>query len=400
MMRASHGLVLAVIGLLVIATVMVNSASLSLNGAEQTTLAGVVLSKHSAYALLAIAALAVGMLVPVDRLLTVTSWRSPLVWIAGLMVVSLVLVYVPGIGREANGAKRWITLGPIGLQPSEIAKWVMPLLVAWYAVSSREHLREFRKGFLYPLLAVSAVCGLIAISDLGTAVLIELVAVAMLLAAGARWQYVAALAPVGLLAVVALVLTSPYRLNRILAYLNPYADSQGIGYHIIQSMDAINGGGIAGRGLGNSVQKFGYLPEGTTDFIYSIVSEELGLLGAGVIVALYVALVLCGASIVTARARGNGAPLLSNGSQLLGLGIVFTVGLQALINIAVVTGLAPTKGIALPLMSRGGTGWILTGLSLGLLVAMERAADRKRREHGAAEPLEVRTHSVRDPVPA
>jgi cell division protein FtsW len=323
----------------------------------------------------------------VDRLLTVKSWKSPLVWVAAAMVLSLVLVHVPGVGREANGAKRWISIGPIGLQPSEIAKWVMPLLVAWYAVARRDSLREFKKGFLLPLAVVSSICGLIAFEDLGTAVLIESVAIAMLLAAGTRWQYVAALAPLGLLAFVGLVITSPYRVNRILAYLNPYADSQGIGYHIIQSMDAIRGGGLAGRGLGNSVQKFGYLPEGTTDFIYSIISEELGILGAGTVVALYAILVLCGAAIVTSRARVpsdvNGiasTPLLSNGSQLLGLGIVLTVGLQAFVNIAVVTGLAPTKGIALPLMSRGGTGWILTGLSLGFLVAMERAADRRRRE--------------------
>lgn len=195
-------------------------------------------------------------------------------------------------------------------------------------------------------------------------------------------------------------------MNRILAYLDPFADSRGIGYHIIQSMGAIQGGGVAGRGLGNSVQKFGYLPEGTTDFIYAIISEELGLLGAAAVVGLYSALVLCGMTIVTSRAKqagamGAGTALLSNGAQLLGLGIVFTVALQAFINIAVVTGLAPTKGIALPLMSRGGTGWILTGFSLGLLVAMERMADRRRKELNVPLPgRESATDVTAGAVPA
>jgi cell division protein FtsW len=214
--------------------------------------------------------------------------------------------------------------------------------------------------------------------------------------------------PLGLLAFVGLVITSPYRVNRIAAFLDPYKDPQGIGYHIIQSMEAISGGGLVGRGLGNSELKFGYLPEATTDFIYSIIAEELGIGGSVLVIGLYVLLVGCGVAIVTSAVRrggraggadvgagadaglpaADGQPLLSNFSQLLGFGIVLTVGLQALINVCVVTGLAPTKGIALPLMSRGGTGWILTCLSLGMLVAMERAADRRRRELGIPVPGE------------
>jgi cell division protein FtsW len=226
--------------------------------------------------------------------------------------------------------------------------------------------------------------------------------------AGARGLWVAAMAPVGLLAFVVLVVTSPYRVNRIIAFLDPYADARGIGYHIIQSLEAISGGGLAGRGLGNSELKFGYLPEATTDFIYSIVAEELGIAGSAVVVGLYVLFILCGLAVIAASARGAGASvagaapgqgegaapgagepeLLSNFARLLGFGIVLTVGVQALINICVVTGLAPTKGIALPLMSRGGTGWILTCLSIGLLISMDRAADRRRRELGIPVPGE------------
>jgi cell division protein FtsW len=404
MVRSSHGLVLSVLGLLIVATIMVNSASLKLRPDHSTTMEAIFLGKQTWFAVGAFLALVAGAFIPVDRL-GVTGkrwWTTPAVWMAAAMLVTLALVHVPGIGREVNGARRWISLGPIGLQPSEIAKWGVPIILAWYAVSQRARIHTFKWGFVVPLGAVSLLCGIIALEDLGTAVLIELVSVAMLVAAGARWGYVAAMAPLGLLAFVGLVVTSPYRMNRIAAFMNPYKDPQGIGYHIIQSMEAISGGGLAGRGLGNSELKFGYLPEATTDFIYSIIAEELGMTGSVLVIALYLLLIACGVAIVTASVRrvastgagdtgaaaGGETPLLSNYSQLLGFAIILTVGLQALINVCVVTGLAPTKGIALPLMSHGGTGWVLTCLSLGMLVSMERASDRRRRELGVPVPGE------------
>ena len=404
MVRSSHGLVLSVLGLLIVATIMVNSASLKLRPDHSTTMEAIFLGKQTWFAVGAFLALVAGAFIPVDRL-GVTGkrwWSTPAVWMAAAMLVTLAMVHVPGIGREVNGARRWISLGPIGLQPSEIAKWGVPIILAWYAVSQRARIHTFKWGFVVPLGAVSLLCGIIALEDLGTAVLIELVSVAMLVAAGARWGYVAAMAPLGLLAFVGLVVTSPYRMNRIAAFMDPYKDPRGIGYHIIQSMEAISGGGLAGRGLGNSELKFGYLPEATTDFIYSIIAEELGMTGSVLVIALYLLLIACGVAIVTVSVRraastgtgdtgaaaGGETPLLSNYSQLLGFAIILTVGLQALINVCVVTGLAPTKGIALPLMSHGGTGWVLTCLSLGMLVSMERASDRRRRELGVPVPGE------------
>jgi cell division protein FtsW len=404
MVRSSHGLVLSVLGLLIVATIMVNSASLKLRPDHSTTMEAIFLGKQTWFAVGAFLALVAGAFVPVDRLGMTGKrwWTTPAVWMAAAMLVTLAMVHVPGIGREVNGARRWISLGPIGLQPSEIAKWGVPIILAWYAVSQRARIHTFKWGFVVPLGAVSLLCGIIALEDLGTAVLIELVSVATLVAAGARWGYVAAMAPLGLLAFVGLVVTSPYRMNRISAFMDPYKDPQGIGYHIIQSMEAISGGGLAGRGLGNSELKFGYLPEATTDFIYSIIAEELGMTGSVLVIALYLLLIACGVAIVTASVRraastgtgdtgaaaGGETPLLSNYSQLLGFAIILTVGLQALINVCVVTGLAPTKGIALPLMSHGGTGWVLTCLSLGMLVSMERASDRRRRELGVPVPGE------------
>ena len=191
----------------------------------------------------------------------------------------------------------------------------------------------------------------------------------VLLAAGSRVWHAALLAPVAASLFLVAVRVSPYRMNRILAYLNPFDDAEGIGYHIIQAMTAVAGGGLAGRGIGNSIQKFGYLPEDTTDFIFAIICEEMGAAGAAAVVFLYVALLVCAMAIVDRTPH----PF----HRLLGLGIVLTIGLQAVINIAVVTAVAPTKGIALPLLSAGGTGWVLTAFSLGLLVSMDRANERR-----------------------
>jgi len=224
-------------------------------------------------------------------------------------------------------------------------------------------------GFLAPMALVALICALIATEDLGTAVLIAMVGVLMVLAAGAKLRHVALLIPFGAAGFAAAVLASPYRIDRLRAFLDPYQDPQGIGYHVLQSMAAVSGGGLAGRGLGNGLQKFGYLPEDTTDFIFAIISEELGLVGAAVVICLYATLLLCGFSIV----RRAEHPF----QRLLGLGILLTIGLQALINLAVVTGLAPTKGIALPLVSAGGTGWCLTAFCLGLLASIDREQARK-----------------------
>jgi cell division protein FtsW len=321
----------------------------------------------------------VGSRFPVDRLLyRPVGMRSPVAWLVLAMIGLLLVVHMPGIGREANGARRWISLGFVGFQPSEIAKWGMVVTLAWFAARRAAAMRQFFSGFVPPMLLTIIVCGLIASEDLGTAVLIGAVSVGMLLAAGCRPWHAALLLPVGALGVIYAVLTSDYRVNRVKAFLDPYADPQGIGYHILQSMGAISSGGLAGRGLGNSVQKFGYLPEDTTDFIFAIICEELGVIGAAVIVSLYILLLLCGFSIVTRVQH----PF----QRLLGLGVLLCVGLQALINIAVVTGAAPTKGIALPLLSSGGTGWVLTAFCIGLLVSMEREASRMDDQTASCGP--------------
>ncbi len=362
MLRAGHGLMLLTAALLSVGVIMVNSAGFTVGEAEPVTLTDVLLGRTTILAALAMAMMLLASRLSVSRLYRAAS-AGLVPWVILGMVLLLLAVHLPVIGREVNGARRWMNLGPLSFQPSEVAKWSMIVVLAWYAARHVPVMGELNRGFVRPMLLVGLVCALIATEDLGTAVLIGAVSVCLLVAAGTRLGYTALLAGPAAAGLAVAVVTNPYRLDRLRAFIDPWQDPQGIGYHVIQSMVTVAGGGVAGRGLGNSVQKFGYLPEDTTDFIFAIISEELGLVGVAVVVCLFGAVLLCGLSIIERVEHPFG--------RLLGLGILLTIGLQALINMMVVTGLAPTKGIALPLISAGGTGWVMTALGVGLLVAMD-----------------------------
>ncbi|MCH2143117.1 MAG: FtsW/RodA/SpoVE family cell cycle protein [Phycisphaerales bacterium] len=288
-------------------------------------------------------------------------------WVArGAMVIAgilLLLVFVPGIGREVNGARRWIEIGPLGFQPSEVAKWAAVLWVAAWGGQRGAKLGTFWKGLAPALLIVGIASGLVLLEDLGTALLIGAVAAILLLAAGARLWHLILIGLPALGVVTAAIISTPYRLTRLRAFLDPWADPSGDGYHVVQSMTALAGGGIGGRGLGNGVQKFGYLPEDTTDFIFSVICEEFGVLGGIVVVSLLLALAWTGWAIIQRQSAPH--------RQLLAMGIILTVTLQAIMNLMVVTAMAPTKGIALPLISSGGTGWIMTAFMIGLLASLD-----------------------------
>jgi len=370
MLRAGHGLILIVITLLAFGVVMVTSAGLTVGPDKAVILQDVLFGRTTLLATLAMGFMIIGSRVPVEKFFYRREGSSsPIPWIILAIFALLLLVHMPGIGKAVNGARRWIHIGFIGFQPSEVAKWGMVIVLAWWATRRAAVMHELISGFVPPMILVIVVCALIASEDLGTAVLIGMVSVCMLIAAGSKWWHAAMWMPIGALGFIVAVLSSAYRLNRVKAFVDPYQDPQGIGYHILQSMGAISGGGLAGRGLGNSVQKFGYLPEDTTDFIFAIICEELGVMGAAVVISLYACLLWCGFSIV----RRVEHPF----QRLLGLGVLLAVGLQAFINIAVVTGSAPTKGIALPLLSNGGTGWVLTAFCIGLLVSMDRDLAKK-----------------------
>jgi cell division protein FtsW len=290
------------------------------------------------------------------------------VWFLLIGILLLFAVYVPGIGREVNYSNRWVDFGGFSFQPSEVVKWTMVLVVAWWGATHLQNIRLYWKGFIPPILGISTIAAIIAVEDLGTAVLIFTVACFVLFAAGCKILHFATLIPVALGGFALAVMASPYRIARLQSYLHPFDDPEHSGYHILQSMSTISGGGLSGLGLGNGIHKFGYLPEDTTDFIYSVICEELGIFGALAVACLYIGLVVLGVYVI--RKTTNIF------QQLLALGIIVTIGFQAGMNILVVTALVPTKGIALPLLSNGGTGWLLTAFCIGLLDAIDRKNDR------------------------
>jgi len=390
MLRPGQTIAIIVLCLLTFGVVMVNSADMrvALVGSDQPvpelTAAGIVASRPTIYMVLAMAALTVGALLPVRRLASgVSTLRGEHEGLKPLALATLAillicgLVYVPGLAPEINGARRWLRLPVPGLgdslsvQPSEIAKWAVVILVAWAATMRARFIGRFWLGLVPILVAVGIVSVVIVKEDLGTGALVGLVGCVMLLAAGARFWHFMVFVPFAGLGLAYAIMSSDYRMKRIMAFSDPYADPEGIGYHTIQSLAAIANGEGFGRGLGHGLQKFGYLPEARTDFIFAVICEELGVAGAALVCALFIGLTWAGCTV--ARRERDMLP------RLIVLGVTATVAIQAVINLMVVTGLAPTKGIALPLLSSGGTGWILTSFCLGLVISIDRT------QHAAEE---------------
>lgn len=405
MLRPGQMVILCALALLTLGVVMVSSADMQVQRLSDVSAAApepisprsILFSRSSAYFALSLAAIVIASGAPVGRLARALETRAPdaprpaldaLVPTAiGViaMIGLLATVYIPGLGKEVNYSHRWLRInipgaGELSLQPSEIVKWGVLALLAWYGARRAAMMPRFFLGFAPAIAALGVVSGAVAFEDLGTGVLIAAAGGLVILAAGARLWHFALFIPAGIAGVVGLILTSPYRINRLMAFVDPYADAKDTGYQMIQSMAAIAEGGGFGRGLGNGLFKFGYLPEDTNDFLFAIICEELGIAGAAVVVVLYMLLLWSGSRIVVREA----SPLL----RLFGVGVLSTIGIQAVINLVVVTGLGPTKGIALPLVSSGGTGWILTAGCLGLLAAMDhhQALREAREEPGGAIP--------------
>ena len=284
-------------------------------------------------------------------------------------VLALVAVLIPGIGKEVNGARRWIELGPaaygLRFQPSELAK--LALVIGLAALLSRpaQRVRSFRGGVLPCAIAVALTAGLVGSEDFGTAVLLAVVGGLMLLVGGCRLYHLILLAAPALAGMWYLIASHPYRIARLAAFRNIWEDPRGAGYHPVQSLVTIASGGWFGRGLGAGIQKYGYLPESRTDFIFSVICEEMGIVGAVAVIFLFVVLLWLGARAVVHAPDAFG--------YLAAFGVTLTIGLQAAMNIAVVTVCVPTKGIALPLVSAGGSGIVFLGVGIGLLAAVAGA---------------------------
>lgn len=284
-------------------------------------------------------------------------------------LVLLVLVLVPGIGVVINDARRWIAVGGLQFQPSETAKLAFTLYLAGDISRAPERIVRFWSG-LFPYLAMLAVVfGLImAQPDLGTALSISGTSLVVLFAAGARLSHLSLIAAASLPVVGYLIYVAPYRLRRIFAFLDPFQDPQGYGYQIIQALYALGSGGLFGVGLGRSRQKFFYLPEQHTDFIFAILGEELGYLGGLVIIGLFVLLSWRAFMIALAAPDGFGA--------LLATGIAAMLVVQAVMNIAVVTSTVPMTGIPLPFVSYGGSSLVFTLAGVGILLNVSRYRTR------------------------
>lgn len=289
-------------------------------------------------------------------------------WVLPVLLASfalLVVVLIPGVGKEVNGAQRWINLGFTTFQPSEIIKLALVLFTAYGLSLQGDKVRFFGRGVLPYLLVLALACGLIlAQPDLGTAAAAAGTIYIMLFAAGARGKHLTYLGLAGVGAIGVAIAMAPYRMKRFLAFLDPFADPQGSGFHIIQSLYALGSGGFFGVGLGESKQKFFYLPEQHTDFIYAIIGEELGFIGAALVILLFVLYVWRGFKI----AITSPDPFAS----LLAVGLTSMIGLQALVNIGVVTGSMPVKGMPLPFISFGGTSLVFTLAGVGILLNISR----------------------------
>jgi len=296
-----------------------------------------------------------------------TKWyKWPTLWLLGLAIVLLLLVLIPSIGTEVNEARRWlhIRLGPasVSFQPSELAKWTMVLFLAAVCTKLGDGIRLFWTRFLPLCALIAAVCGLIITQDLGTALFIGLVSFLMLVIAGARWWHVLMPLPFAVAGFIAILYYSPHRLDRLLAFIYPERYGDSVAYQANQSLIAIGSGGVLGKGLGQGTCKYGHLPEDTTDFIFSIVGEELGLLGTIGLIVLFI-LFMCLGLLVVLRCRERFA-------RLLAAGIVLTIGMQAALNMGVVTVVLPTKGIPLPFVSAGGTSMLLSSAAVGILLSI------------------------------
>ncbi|MDD2435653.1 MAG: putative lipid II flippase FtsW [Bacilli bacterium] len=271
-------------------------------------------------------------------------------------VILLILVLIPGIGMIRNGSRSWFGIGSFGIQPSEAAKLIIIIFTAKYLTNNQE------KTNILPILGVATlIFGLIMLQpDFGTGVILMMIVIGMIFISGANLSIFVKMGIIGLVGIVILIIMAPYRLERILSFLNPWQDPLGSGFQIIQSLYAIGPGGLFGFGFGNSRQKHFYLPEPQTDFIFSIISEEFGFMGCLLVVGLFFLIIITGFRIAR-----NCHDLFG---KYLAFGITFWIAFQAILNLMVVIGLIPVTGVTLPFLSYGGSSLLILMISMGILI--------------------------------
>lgn len=294
-------------------------------------------------------------------------WQKagPIILFIGIFL--LIAVLLPGVGREINGSSRWIPMGIFNLQVSELIKLAMVIYLAGYLVRHSENVRKTIKGFFMPMVVLAAVAVLLLMEpDLGATVVISATALGMLFLGGVRlWQFLV-LILIMAVSVYYLIILEPYRLERLQSFMNPWADPFDTGFQLTQSLIAFGRGELTGVGLGNSIQKLFYLPEGHTDFLFAVLAEELGGIGAITVIALFAALV----SRIFVLAK-KAEQVKHTFSAYMMFGLAIWIGLQAFVNIAVNMGVLPTKGLTLPLMSYGGSSMMIMCVVIALILRAE-----------------------------
>jgi cell division protein FtsW len=358
-----QGLIWSALLLASIGLVMVYSASIAMAEAERFTgfRPSYFLVRHSAY-------MAIGLVLAVALFrVPVWLWQKASPWLFLLGVVLLIAVLIPGLGREVNGSRRWIPLGIATFQPSELMKLFVVLYAADYTVRKAAFMDDFRKGFL-PMFGVMTAIAFLLLRepDFGALVVVTAVAMAVLFLGGLNWRLFAGLAALLAVAFGVLIVSSPYRLQRILGFMDPWADAYGKGYQLSHSLIAFGRGEWFGVGLGASIEKLFYLPEAHTDFLLAVIAEELGFAGVAAVITLFLFLVH------RAFAVGRQAASLERYyAALVAQGIGVWLAAQAFINMGVNMGLLPTKGLTLPLLSFGGTGIVVTCMALAILLRID-----------------------------
>jgi cell division protein FtsW len=351
-------MIAATLGILAIGVVMVYSAS-AVAAFHDYGDAYYYVKRQLLFAVLGVAAMFTMMNVEY------TFWRK---WAVPALLACfgmLVIVLIPGIGVWRGGARSWLGIGSFGIQPSEFMKLAMTFFLAKLLSERHNQITQFTRGLLPPLGIMGLAFGLIMLQpDLGTGVVMIGASLLMIYVAGARQSHLGGLALIGVAGLVGLIAAAPYRLQRITAFLDPWKDPLGAGYQSIQSLYAIGPGGLVGLGLGMSRQKYNYLPEPQTDFIFSILAEELGFIGGSLLLMLFLLLIW--------RGMRTAITISDPFGSLLATGIVGIIAVQVLINIGVVIGLLPVTGVTLPLVSYGGSSLTLLLTALGILLNLSR----------------------------
>jgi len=343
--------------------VMVYSASIAIAEASRSTGNSAVyyLTRHAAYILVSLVAAAIVFQVP----LRVWQRTAPLLFVLGMVLLMLVLI--PGIGREVNGSRRWLPLGIANLQPSELMKLCAVLYAADYTARKAAFMHSLRKGFL-PMAGVMLLTGglLLRQPDFGAFAVITVIAMGILFLGGMNWKLFAGLMVMLVLGFLMLIWSSPYRMQRVIGFMDPWADPYGKGYQLSHALIAFGRGEWFGVGLGASVEKLFYLPEAHTDFLLAVIAEELGFAGVLVLVILF-AWIVARAFAIGRRAADLDRPY----AALVAQGIGLWIGVQVIINMGVNMGVLPTKGLTLPLLSFGGSAILATCCALAVLLRVD-----------------------------